>query len=464
MFSYVIKSFRGGKSDEESVGIRGSFKYGQSLDIHKKTDSLSCGQAMKKESGSVVTDLILFFVNASDGNTYGFGDTGKIYKRTSAGVWTLVYTDTNGGIKGADEWNGNLYWATDAKLSYKPFPGASDWSDVVHNWQSLTSSDWHTMKVGAGVQGDLFICNSDKLAMVDYTGVFTDNAVLIIPNNITKCLDSDDTDIIIGSVVNGDAEKGYLWAWNTLLENWKKRKKIPFKGVNALVTTERMLAQAGEDGGLFFSDMINSFPIMTFSPGGKTNPGGVTNKGNLAMFGIYNADESGIYSYGRTEANRVKAMNLDYVLSMGKLTGIEMGAITMSGDDLLASWKDGATYGVDVVDSANKANAVYKSLDFDAGTPSISKSFTQVKLVMKPLPVNCLIKVKYRVNKTGSWVKAYLQDGSETFSTQDATVAVFNTGATGEIYEVRVELYPNVNDTPEIMSITSYFDSPQDEF
>ena len=461
---YVIKSFRGGKSDEEGIGVRGSFKYAQSLDIHKKTDSLSCGQAMKKESGSIVTDLILFMVPASDGNSYHFGDSGKIYKRTSAGVWTLVYTDTNGGIKGADEWNGVIYWATATQLSYKPFPGLSDWSDVAHNWKTLTSADWHTMKVGAGVQGDLFICNVDKLAMVDYTGVFTADAVKIIPNNITKCLDSDDTDIIIGSVMDSDAEKGYLWAWNTLLANWRKRSKIPFKGVNALITTERMLAQAGEDGGLFFSDMISQFPIMTFSPGGKANPGGVTNKGNLAMFGIYGADESGIYSYGRTEANKVKAMNLDYVLSMGKITGIEIGAIEMVGSDLLASWKDGATYGVDVVDQANKADGIYESLDFDGGSPSVSKAFNQVKLTMTPLPTGCSIKVKFRLNKNGAFVKAYLAGNVETFDTVGATEVIFNTGGEGVIYEVRVELYHKDNTTPEIMSVTSYFDSPQNEF
>ena len=45
---YRIKSFRGGISDEEDKGIRGSFKFGQGLDIHKKIDSLSCQQAMKK--------------------------------------------------------------------------------------------------------------------------------------------------------------------------------------------------------------------------------------------------------------------------------------------------------------------------------------------------------------------------------------------------------------------------------
>jgi len=459
MLPYVIKNFRGGISDEAGIGIKGAFKNGQSLDIHKRVDSLSCQQAMKKESGATVTDLILFIVPASDGNSYHFGNAGKIYKRTALGVWSLVYTDSNGAILGACEWNGVIYWATGTKVSNKPFPGLSDWSDVAHNWKSLTSADWHTMIVGAGVQGDLFICNGENLAMVDYLGVFTADAVKIIPNNITKCLESDDIDIIIGSVMGGDAEKGYLWAWNTLLANWKQRKKIPVKGVNAIVTTDIMLAQAGEDGEVFFSDMVNRIPAFTIPYGGKVNPGGVTSKGNLAVFGIYGSDHCGIYTYGKTDRNRNYALNLEYILSMGKLTGIEIGATEMVGDDLLVSWKDGTTYGVDVIDTANKADAIYESLDFDGGSPSIGKPFTQVKLIMKPLPIHCSVKVKYRLNKTGAFVKAYWGDGTEVYEVTDGTKVIFNTGGEGEIYEVRVELYSYNDTTPEIMSVTSYFDS-----
>lgn len=461
--NYNIKSFRGGLSDEEDKGIKGSFKYGQCLNIHKKADTLSCNQAMKKESETTVTDLILFIVPCSDGNAYGFGDSGKIYKRTPNGNWSLVYTDANGKIKGAEEWNGYLYWATDTNLGRKPIPGASDWSDAVNNWQTtLTSADWHTMIVGAGTQGDLFICNKDKLAMVDYDGAFTNEAVKIIPNNITKCLVSNDEDLIFGSVKEDNAEEGYLWAWNTLLLAWKKRKRIPAKGINALVISEIMIAQAGTDGELFYSNLVDQIPIIAFPGGGQVNPGAVTTKGNLAIFGVYGSDHCGIYSYGRTKKNRVFALNLDYILSPGKLTGIEIGAVKMVGSDLLVSWKDGDTYGVDVVDSANKANAIYESLDFDANSPSISKIFSQIKIVMKPLPSGCSIKAKFRMNKNGDFIPAKLGDGSEIFNTAGATEAIFNTGADGEIYEVRVELYPSGNNTPEIISINNYFDDREE--
>jgi hypothetical protein len=460
---YLIKSVRGGISDEEDKGIRGSFKNGRSLDIHKKRDSLSCQQAMKKESGSTVTDLILFIVPCSDGNSYHFGDTGKIYKRTAAGVWSLKYTDANGKIKGAAEYNNYLYWATNTKLARKPIPGADGWLDVNNIWNNLTAADWHTMIAGpatAGIQGGhLFICNSDKVAMVDNAGIFTSEAVKLTPDVRAKALIDNDEWLIIGTTKADSSEEGYLFAWNVLIMNWKKRKRIPMKGINGLVISEIMIAQVGEAGELFFSDLVSQFPITAF-PGGKVNPGGVTTKGNLAMFGVFGGSNPGIYSYGRTKKNRVFALNLDYILTPTTID--EIGAVKMVGSDLLVSWKSGNTYGVDVVDLANKAIAIYEGLDWDGERPDLKKLFEQIIIQINPLPTGCSIKMKYRLDKKGDWIAAKLGDGTETFNIVNATEAIFNIGNEGTIYEVKAELYPSGNNTPEIFNIKNYFTSREE--
>ena len=123
---YELKSFKGGKSDYSDRGIYGSFKASKNLDIRGTEDVLTCNYALVADgtgasgADTIVTDLINFWVNATDGNTYAFGDTGKIYKRTSAGVWSNVYTDTDGEITGAYEWfdptTSYLYWTTSTKL------------------------------------------------------------------------------------------------------------------------------------------------------------------------------------------------------------------------------------------------------------------------------------------------------------------------------------------------------------
>src|SRR3990167_4388074 len=95
MSSFLLQNFNGGEREFENRGIKGAYKHGQALDIRKKVDSLSCQQALAEEGSGVIVDLIMFIVPCSDGNAYGFGDTGKIYKRTSASnvrVFFLIYT------------------------------------------------------------------------------------------------------------------------------------------------------------------------------------------------------------------------------------------------------------------------------------------------------------------------------------------------------------------------------------
>lgn len=451
---YINNTFRGGISDEEDRGIRGSFKFGKNLDIHKKLDSLSCQQAMKKDSGTIVTDLILAMVPASDGNSYHFSNTGKIYKRTPTGTWTVIYTDNNGRISGAVEYNNHFYWATNASLSR----ASLDWATIEHNWRPLTPAEWHSMIAGsatAGVQGgNLFICNKHTLAMVDQAGAFTSEAVRVTPDCIIKCLVSDDTNLIFGTVKTNNAQEGFLYAWNTLILNWRKRKKIPVKGINSLIMTRDILAQAGTEGEIFFSNLVNTLPLLSFGEG-KTNPAGVSNKGSLALFGIYGGTNNGLYTYGKTRRNRQDAPNLEYTLSQANIT--EIGAITTIGTDILVSWQSGATFGVDVVDTTVKAPAVYESLDFDGGSPDIKKLFEHIKITTKPLPVNCGVKVKYRLNKKGDWKYAKLGDGTDIFNIAERTEAMFSIGEEGEVYEVGCELIPHGNTTPEVLSINTYF-------
>ena len=46
---YEITSFRGGSSEYDDKGLPGAFKHATNIDIRKKKDSLSCGQALTDE-------------------------------------------------------------------------------------------------------------------------------------------------------------------------------------------------------------------------------------------------------------------------------------------------------------------------------------------------------------------------------------------------------------------------------
>ena len=146
--AYKIQGFRGGIADDPYQGVREAFRFGYGLNIRDDGNTLKCNQALKEDLGSleVITDLILFYVPASNGKLYGFGDTGNIYcKDTVDAAWVLVYHDANGKITGAAEYTNNdgsdnyipyLYWATETKVSRIKLSGS--WAtDVEHDWGSL---------------------------------------------------------------------------------------------------------------------------------------------------------------------------------------------------------------------------------------------------------------------------------------------------------------------------------------
>jgi hypothetical protein len=458
---YTIQSFRGGISDENDKGIRGSFKFGYGLDIRGRDDVLQCGQALVKESASVVTDLILFIIPCSNGKAYGFGDAGCIYERSGT-TWVKRYTDANGAIKGADEWNGYLYWACDTEISRIPIasiPTATWTTEVEHDWNTtLTAATWHTM---IKATGNLLIANDQYLAMIDYStpAVFSAAALDLIPGNLAKCFEEDGDYVIVGSTKEGNDEQGHLWTWEPTALNWVQKKKLASKGVNALITTELMLAQCGIDGEVYFSDMASKVPVFVFPDGGSAGPGGVCAKKALALFGISgnSSAKCGVYSYGRSKKNYPFALNLDYVPSPAILTTIVIGAVQMVNGTLLVAWQNSTTYGVDALSVSTKASGVYESLEWNGGKPFQKKNFFQTKIVMDALPSGASLVLKYKLNRASSWTTAKTIDGNSSFSTADETRAIFNINAKGETIELRLELTSTSNSTIVIRSVSTYF-------
>ena len=455
-FPYVINSFRGGISSEDKRGPAGSYKFGYGLDIRKRADVLTCGYALAKDSGTTLEDFVRFIVPCTNGKSYHFGDTGKIYERSAAGAWVKRYADANGAIKGAFEWNGYLYWACNTKLSriqVSAIPAATWNAEVAHDWQTLTAADWHIMTMACG---NMMIGNKATIAMVDYAAsAFTATALDLIPGNIAKALTEEGDYLIIGTTRSDLSDKGYLISWTTSATRWLQKKKLSGKGVNAIIQTELFLTQCGVDGEVF-SDFSSKQPQFVFPDGGSCYPDAVDNRKGLALFGVNGSTKDGLYAYGRPQLSYPFALSLDYVPSHGKITGCYIGSVKMIDGSLFVSWKDGTTYGVDKL-SANRATGVYESLEFDAGQPYNKKTFHDVLLTMNPLVNGCTITLKYKLDGASSWTTAKTIAGASSFSTALATDAQFRIGKTGRKIEYQITLTPTTIYAPEITSKKTMF-------
>lgn len=407
---------------------------------------------------TIFSDLIRFFVKCSDGYTYGFGNTGCIYRRDSSAFWQRVYKDPDGAIKGAEEApaSGNktyLAWCTDTKLKKKAIPGLSNWNDVTTVSTNLSSQDWHTMKQ---VGGATKIANGSWIAMLGYDESYTNEALDLIPGNIAKTLIERNGRVIIGTYKTG----------------------YPTKGINGAIDAEVQIAQIGNDGNIYYANGANSVAIKTLPGGGYINPGGIANErddinffeweetalswidkqsvGNMSLMAVYGATtgKGGVYTYGRKNKNHPIVLNLEYLLDAD-----ELGAIVCVNGVTLVSYRSGSDFGVKAVDSHIKATGTYEGLDFRAPVkkPSNITVWNTAELFMKPLPNGCSVSMYYRVNKTGDFVRAYTASGGTSYNTALGDKAVFRIGEEGEIFEPKVILTPIGNFTPEIHRIRINF-------
>lgn len=465
----VIKSFKGGFSDWEDTGVYGAFKYGRNLDIRKLTDSLTCQYGLEDDKAvGTFNGLVLWIVNCSDGNSYHFLETGRIYKRTSGGVYSLVYTDPDGRICGAAEWsnsNGNkfLYWATQTKLHRKEVPGLSDWSDVdsTVNGQSypknnLTAHDWHPMKQ---ISGGLYIGNANTLAFVAFDDSYTNNALQLVPGNNARCLLEYNSYALIGCSKDDVSLNSEFFAWDTAQSlNWNIRKTIAGVPINSMINAEFPLMQVGADGQVLLADPGSyNMPIFSFPSGGQVYPDAVELYKGMALFGVFDngTGKTGIYSYGRVKKNADLVLNLDYQFDCDIISSIKFVGNTL----LIAYYKAGLGYGVKKVSTTNREVAVYQSIDQIAPvTTDREPVWARARLVMAPLPAGCSITFWRKMDKSGEFTQCNLESGGTVFSTEGSKEAWFLIGDTGKISEVQAILTPSGISTPEIYRIELFFD------
>ncbi len=423
---------------------------------------------------SVFNDLIHFFVKCSDGNVYGFGNTGKIYKIQPDLACFQVY-DLRKPIIGASEKpssGGNIYLEfADATNLHRKLISKADgtlgdpsWNDVnaagtvqgdIWPKNNLDKTKWHPM---AQVGGDVVIGNKDKLAMSAYDDSYTNEALDIIPGRVIRAVLERVGRAVMGSTPAIEEEAG----------------------INAMIDCEYPFAQVGNQGDIYYSDFVNSIAVKRLICGGKVNPGGVANVlsninvfdweqtalswidkqtiGNMALFAFWDGvvGKQGIYTAGRNNKNQPFVWNCEY-----QFDADEIGAVTYAFGLTIFSYQIGSTYGVKVTDTQNKAVGIYEGLDFYAPikTPLYITTADWAELFFAPLPANTSVEFWYRINKKGVFKQAQLASIGTTSTYAGSGVntgsqrAVFRIGEKFDIIEPRVVVNPSGNITPEVYRI-----------
>ena len=85
----VYQNFEGGWSIDPKVGIKNSQAYTQSFDFRKSPSQMSVLPGLTREDNGIVDGLIQNEVMVNDGTIFAIDDSGKFYKRTTTGIWSL---------------------------------------------------------------------------------------------------------------------------------------------------------------------------------------------------------------------------------------------------------------------------------------------------------------------------------------------------------------------------------------
>lgn len=257
MARFNINSFRT-ISDYRNRGTTGWFKVGSSnVNVRGDDDVITSNQALKLESTTAVVGLIRWFVNCTDGNTYGFDGLGNIYKRTSSAVWTKVYTDADGAITGASEWSSvdgkkYLYWSTATKLHRKLLSPDTNWTTDVDTTLISTSSTTTLTVSGSVVNNSVVTIGSTtyKFKTTLSTNPTTANEVLIGANAEASI------DNLVLTITHG-ATEGTNYSTGTI-------KNTQVTAVKATASTMTVTAlTSGVDGNYIYTTASGNYLAFT---------------------------------------------------------------------------------------------------------------------------------------------------------------------------------------------------------
>lgn len=170
--------------------------------------------------------------------------------------------------------------------------------------------------------------------------------------------------------------------------------------------------------------------------------------------------EHAVYSYGSSAEEFPDSFGNSYTPSHGVKyndgsNNLRMGMVRNYGDTLFISWRNGDTYGVDVVNnsSAPASDGTLELLRFDDGRPQFfKKAAFLITTFATALPDDVTIKLKYKTETDGDW------QYSEAVTT--GTYAVFNIGKQFLSIDCGIDITCSGDTSPETNSLYLFY-NPQ---
>lgn len=477
-----ITLFNGGLADSEKLGGPGAFGGGRNLDIHQDPNKLTLAPKTTKESGTVITGLVKWMVAAIDTDTsaayygyvYAYDENGVIYERTPGGVWSVKRPVTDSKGQGLAYANGFLYYTSNQKIGRINLAtgGADD------SWQTGLQNTSFTGYAPIIPFGPGFVMGHGH-----YVGYFDGStwnpaSITLTPGASIRCLEIVNEYVWIGCMRGAsiiDSEEGLMFSWDGSQPNYNFSTPIMEGGILAMINSRnRLMSVVGASGILYQGtepfNKLQQFPGLGRSKYLEVLPGAVTNWRGFATFGVAGGTddatlEHALYQWGAKSARYSEVLSPFGTISTGSTagTGIKIGALLGKGNKLFVAWKDGSSYGIDVVDGvAPYASGYYETLVIDTGRVYAQKRAQAIKATHLPLLAGESIQLSFKKARAASYTSvgtANTTVGDEATKLSIPTADILHTES-----KIRIDLATSNGATsPWVTGLLLEFDDGSEE-
>ena len=479
------QQFNGGISVSDKIGAPGSYGFSQCVDIHQDPTRFGLQLATSKVSGSFVTDNVKWIVSGApyDTNKYFYGDTGKIYKETSAGVWSVLRTVASSHGQGLCVYQDYLYYTQDSQVGrYGPLSGAAAFTD---NWQTGLTNTSATGFAPITAFSNLLVIGAGNIVSTWDNTVWTLTRLTLIPGHNVRTFSSLHEYIAIGTwrSTSGniyESEEGYVFFWDGVSNTFNFFVDVPEGACNAIQNTRNTLLGVMGSAGILYQDQLTysnqfdklqNFPKLKPSSWVETYPGAINNWIGKTYFAPSNSNSTdivrGVYEWGSISKMFPAVLNCPFIISTGSIgSTVKITALNGFGTSFYIAWNDGSSYGVDKITKGSGSYYTTGYLDtfyFDNQKMYNDKLAKVIKIIHSPLTTGQSIQIGYNKNRAGITLgTAHTYSAGDNNPDQTRLVIPPSDGRFSEM-SIRAILGGSGSDTPYIYSIGMMFDDLSQE-
>lgn len=393
------------------------------VDIHSEPGAAKCQLALTSESTTPNENCVSAIV--PDGTVYFFSTTtGKIWSRTTAGVYALAHTNANTAHRGARYFNGKLYFWTATKVGH--FDLASTWTDT---WQTLSNSNGRGSCV---VNLSLFIADGNDISSVDSAGTWSQSALDLETNFVATDLTAVGSDLLIGTVNSTSNGFCKVFLWDTYSPSWTLEDEVYEAGVNFFLPADNIVfAQCGASGQFYYwtGSRMEKFKKARglTTTNSATSHALATNLNGKPLF----ANSTKVYSLHREDKDFPYAIAGEYTATTGTIV-----SIIAAGTQLLVSTGS----------NIDKIGTNYATVTI--ATPEVSAPIQGVVVHYDSIGSGGSVGIATQIDAAGSYT-------SQTVITDTIKKKVYFDGMLGDVnfFQAQITLTPSGANNIAIKSI-----------